>query len=231
MSREQFSLSVALVVKGAFDDGILHDFMEKTGFEPVIEWAPTTVILASLEKGSRPDGVIVTDDALAGLVREGIVASDALIPLVASKIGIGVSSGAEHPDIATVKAFKNTLLNARSVAYSLGGQSGVYFAPLLERLGIAEAVNARATRIPSGFSAEKLRTGEADIAVQQVSELLAIEGTEIVGTFPEEIQKVTLFSGAPLVDSPQREKVEAFLSFLRQPKSTERFRKSGLEPQ
>lgn len=230
MSREQFSLSVALVVKGAFDDGILEDFAQKTGLEPVIEWAPTTVILASLEKGKRRDGIIVTDDALAGLVEKKIVAPDALVPLVASKIGIGVASGAEHPDIETVDAFKATLLKARSVAYSLGGQSGLYFAPLLERLGIAEAVNARATRIPAGFSAEKLKTGEADIAVQQISELLAIEGTEIVGALPEEIQKVTAFSGAPLADSLQKEKVAAFLAFLREPKSAERFRKSGLEP-
>ncbi|MCG4255130.1 substrate-binding domain-containing protein [Acetobacter senegalensis] len=231
MSREQFSLSAALVVKSAFDDGILHDFVEETGFEPIIEWAPTTVILESIENGKRPDVVIVTNDALTGLAKKGIVAPDAARPLVVSKIGIGVLKGADLPDIATVDAFKNTLLNARSVAYSLGGQSGLYFAPLLERLGIADAVNARATRIPAGFSAEKLHTGEADIAVQQISELLAVEGTEIVGPLPEEIQKVTSFSGAPLAESPRKDKVEAFLAFLRLRKSAERFMKFGLEPQ
>lgn len=80
MSREQFSLSAALVVKSAFDDGILHDFVEETGFEPIIEWAPTTVILESIENGKRPDGVIVTNNALTGLAKKGIVAPDAARP-------------------------------------------------------------------------------------------------------------------------------------------------------
>lgn len=231
MSREQFSLSVALVVQSAFNDGILHNFAEKTGFEPVIEWAPTTVIIEAIKAGKRPDGVIITNEALTGLVEQKIVASDALTPLVVSKVGLGVLKGTEHPDISTVDAFKNALLNARSVAYSLGGQSGLYFGPLLARLGIADAVNASATRIPSGFTAEKLQTGEADIAVQQISELLAIKGTEIVGTFPEAIEKVTSFSGAPLVDSPRKNQVEAFLAFLRLQTSVERFIKYGLEPQ
>ena len=230
-SKEQFSLSVALVVKSAFDDGILEDFIKETGIEPFIDWAPTTVIVDAISQGAQPDGVIITDGALSGLVVDTLVDAATVTPLVVSKVGVGVLKGTPLPDISTVDAFKTALLGARSVAYSMGGQSGLYFAPLLERLGIADEVNARATRIPAGFSAEKLKTGEADLAVQQISELLAIEGTQIVGPFPEEIQKVTSFSGAALTESWQKEHVQAFLSFLRRKTSTDSFTKFGLDLQ
>lgn len=230
-SKEQFSLSVALVVKSAFDDGILEDFIKETSIEPVINWAPTTVIVDAISQGARPDGVIITDGALSGLVVDTLVDAATVTPLVVSKVGVGVLKGTPLPDISTVDAFMTALLGARSVAYSMGGQSGLYFAPLLERLGIADEVNARATRIPAGFSAEKLKTGEADLAVQQISELLAIEGTQIVGPFPEEIQKVTSFSGAALTESRQKERVQAFLSFLHRKTSTDSFTKFGLDLQ
>ena len=231
ISKEQFSLSVALVVKSAFDDGILEDFIKETGLEPVIDWSPTTVIMRAISNGIRPDGVIITDDALADLVEDELVDTASVTPLVVSKVGVGVLKGSLLPDISTVEAFKKALLSARSVAYSMGGQSGLYFAPLLERLGIADQINARATRIPSGFSAEKLYSGEADLAVQQISELLAVEGTQIVGPFPEEVQKVTTFSGAALTGSVHQDQVRAFLSFLRRKAAADSFMKFGLDLQ
>lgn len=231
ISKEQFSLSVALVVKSAFDDGILEDFIKETGLEPVIDWSPTTVIMRAISNGIRPDGVIITDDALADLVEDELVDTASVTPLVVSKVGVGVLKGSLLPDISTVEAFKKALLSARSVAYSMGGQSGLYFAPLLERLGIADQINARATRIPSGFSAEKLCSGEADLAVQQISELLAVEGTQIVGPFPEEVQKVTTFSGAALTESVHQDQVRAFLSFLRRKAAADSFMKFGLDLQ
>ena len=223
-------LKVALVVKGAFDPGLVQDFVVSTGIDVEIDWAPTTVILADIENGARPDGVIITNSALNNLVDRGLMNSEDIIPVVSSRIGVGVRAGSQHPDIATVKSFILTLTSARSVAYSLGGQSGLYFGPLLDRLGIAEGVNAKATLIPAGFTGEKLLTGEADIAIQQISELKALQGVEVVGGLPDEVQKVTAFSGAPLSESVLRKDVLRFLNFLSCKGAVERFSQFGLDP-
>lgn len=226
---DPIQLKVALVVKGAFDSGLVQDFVVSTGINVEIDWAPTTVILADIENGARPDGVIITNGALNNLVDRGLMNSEDIIPVVSSRIGVGVSAGAQHPDIATVNSFIQTLTSARSVAYSLGGQSGLYFGPLLDRLGIAESVNAKATLIPAGFTGEKLLTGEADIAIQQISELKAVQGVEVVGGLPDEVQKVTAFSGAPLNESLLRKDVLRFLNFLSCKEAVERFSQFGLD--
>ena len=113
--------------------------------------------------------------------------------LARSYVGIAVRAGAPHPDISTKEAFVATLLAAKSVAMSQAGASGIFFAGLIERLGIAEQVRAKAT-IVNGFTAPLAARGEVEIAVQQVSELMAVPGVEIVGRLPPEIEGVTLFS-------------------------------------
>src|SRR6185437_11142847 len=112
-----------------------------------------------------------------------------------------VKAGAAHPDIATEAALGAALLGARSVAYSRLGASGIYFAQLIEQLGIASEVNARATIIPAGFTAEKLLTGEADLAVQQISELMQVGGIEVVGPIPHDLQTPAVFSAGRLRES------------------------------
>ena len=107
-----------------------------------------------------------------------------------SFVGIAVKAGAPKPDISSLATFKAALLAARSVAYSKIGASGLFFAGLIERLGIAAEVNAKAVIVPSGFTAERLTSGEADLAVQQISELMVVPGIEVVGLLPAEIQTV-----------------------------------------
>ena len=109
------------------------------------------------------------------------------VDLARSYVGIAVKAGAAHPDIATEAALRAALLAARSVAYSRLGASGILFAQLIERLGIAPDINARAVIIPQGFTAERLVTGEADLAVQQISELKQIAGIEVVGVDPARV--------------------------------------------
>ena len=108
---------------------------------------------------------------------------------------MAVKAGAPKPDITTVEQFKATLLKARTVAYSKIGASGIFFAGLLDRLGIAGAV--RSLIVPSGFTAERLITGEADLAIQQISELMMVPGIDVVGPLPPDIQTV-----APLFRRP-----------------------------
>src|SRR6202171_1551460 len=123
---------------------------------------------AGLRRGEGADVVILTREALGDLARLGTVVAESCVDLARSFVGIAVKAGADHPDIATEAALRATLLGARAIAYSRIGASGIFFAHLIERLGIASEVNARARIIPSGLTAELLVSGEADLAVQQI---------------------------------------------------------------
>ncbi len=207
-------LKCALVVKGAFDATLAPAFEASSGYRLDIDWAPTTVIMAKLADGAVADAVLIVADSVDELIGQGKVEAATKRTVLRSRIGVAVAGGAPHPDISTLDAFKRAMTGARSVCYSRGGQSGVHFAPMLQRIGIADAVNAKATIIPAGFTAEKLVSGEADIAIQQLSELAVVPGIEIVGPLPDAVQKVTTFAAAVMTGSAHRDAAERFVASL-----------------
>ena len=151
------------------------------------DYAPTVGLLKRLRDGEKADVLILTREGLDELVAEGAVVAASRIDLARSYVGLAVKAGAPHPDISTEAALVSALLAARSVAYSKIGASGIYFAELIERLGIAAEINAKAT-ITAGFTAERLVSGEADIAVQQLSELKQVAGVDVIGPIPRHLQ-------------------------------------------
>jgi molybdate transport system substrate-binding protein len=194
------------------------------------DFAPTLALLDRLRGGEDADVVIVTRQALDDLAEAGIVVADSRTDLARSFVGIAVKAGADHPDIATDSALRATLLGARSVAYSRIGASGIFFAQLIERMGIASEVNARARIIPSGFTAELLVGGEAELAVQQLSELKLIPGVEIVGPLPLPMQSPVVFSAGRLVASKRVAQSDGVLRYLASPAVATVLREAGLEP-
>ncbi len=193
------------------------------------DFAPTLGLLQRLRNGETADVVILTKEGLEELVAEGAVVAESKVELARSYVGIAVKAGGGHPDIATEQALRKALLAARSVAYSQIGASGIYFARLIARLGIASEINAKAT-ITSGFTAERLITGEADLAVQQISELKQVSGIEIVGPIPHELQTPAVFSAGRTTASKQAAQADAFLAFLASKEVAPVLRESGLEP-
>jgi len=141
-----------------------------------------------------------------------------------------VKAGRAHPDISTDAALRTALVQARAVAYSRIGASGILFAQLIARLGIAHIVDAHAIVIPSGLTAERLLTGEADLAVQQISELKQVAGVEIVGPIPRELQAPAVFSAGCMMATDQVVLAEQFLKFLGSPGAISVLREAGLEP-
>jgi len=192
------------------------------------EFAPTFALLKRLRAGEAADVVILTREGLDEMLAEGRVAVSSAVNLARSYVGIAVKAGASHPNIATEGALIKTLLAARSVAYSKVGASGIYFAQLIERLGISEAINARAT-LTSGFTAEKLVSGEADLAVQQISELKLVDGNEIVGPIPLTLQTAAVFSAGLMTASTRVELSDRLLKYLASPEVLGVLRESGLE--
>ena len=194
------------------------------------DFAPTLGLLDRLRGGEGADIVILTQQALHDLAAQGRVAADSCVDLARSFVGIAVKAGVDHPDISTEAALRATLLVARSVAYSRIGASGIFFAELIERMGIASDINARARIIPSGFTAERLVSGEADLAVQQLSELKLVSGIEVVGAIPLHLQSPAVFSAGRLVTSKNAAQADRLLKFLASPEAAPALRESGLEP-
>jgi molybdate transport system substrate-binding protein len=180
--------------------------------------------------GEGADVVILTREGLDELAAEGTVAADSCIDLARSYVGIAVKAGASHPDIATEAALRATLTGARAVAYSRIGASGIFFAQLIERMGIAAEINARACIVPSGFTAERLVTNEADLAVQQISELMQVGDIEVVGPIPLQLQTPAVFSAGRLTASRWAAQADALVKYLASPAVAPALRESGLVP-
>lgn len=218
-----------LALKGAVHH-LAGYFEAASGVRIDADFAPTLALLDRLRGGEGADVVILTREGLDEMAREGRVVADSCVDLARSYVGLAVRAGSAHPDIATEPALRTALLAARSVAYSRIGASGILFAQLIARLGIASEINARATLIPSGFTAERLVTGEADLAVQQISELKQVGGIEVVGPIPHELQTPAVFSAGRMAASSKAALSDRLLRFLASREVAPVLRESGLEP-
>jgi molybdate transport system substrate-binding protein len=218
-----------LALKGAMG-ALAGRYQAMTSARIDADFAPTLALLDRLKRGEAADVVIPTREGLDGLAREAAVVAESCVDLARSWVGIAVRAGAPRPDITTPAALRGTLLGARSVAYSRLGASGILFAQLIERMGIAGEVNAKACIIPQGFTAERLLGGEADLAVQQISELKQVDGVDVVGPIPLAMQTPAVFSAGRLAVSAKAAQADDLLRFLTSPEAAAALRQSGLEP-
>ncbi|CCA90025.1 substrate-binding domain-containing protein [Novosphingobium sp. PP1Y] len=202
----------------------------RTGESAVLEFGPTSQLLESIRTGRGGDVAILTADGIEQLISKGVLLPGSRTDIALSSVGVAVRAGAPWPPIDTVAAFVATLLAARSVAYSRSGASGIYFAELLQRLGISSEINAKATIIEQGFTAELLVDDRADIAIQQVSELRRVLGIDVIGQLPREIACDTCFSAGLFRESRNPAAAASFCQTLVSYASWPILLKSGLEP-
>ena len=223
----------AIAVQGVVEP-LIPAFEKAHGCTLDVTWATAPLLLQRLQAGEKADALILNRAVTDTLLASGGIVAGSDVAIASSATAIAVKAGAPKPDISTPEALKRTLLNARAISYTdpaAGGASGIHFAKLLERMGIADAINAK-TRFPppSGYSGMFLPTGEADIAVQQVPELLHVPGIEIVGPLPGDLHMVTVFVAGIPSDSAQPVLATALIESLRTPEAKALFRAKGLEP-
>lgn len=222
------TLFSTLAVRKAFEDSILESFTEATGITVDAVFDPTVQLVRRVAAGEPFDlmiGVIDSFDAIGDRVDLGT-----RTPVGRTGLGLGVAPTAAKPDISTLESFTRVVVDARSVGYSRTGASGIYFAELIGRLGIADAVDERATIIEKGFTGELLLDGRADVAIQQLSELAFVPGVEIAGPFPAEIQRYTDFAVALSATPGSPEEAGAFVAYVSGAPARDALRASGVDP-
>ena len=185
---------------------------------------------ARLARGERIDVLIMVGYALDGFVRQGRVDAASVTPLARSGIGVAVKAGAPHPDIATVAALRRTLLAAASIACS-DSASGVYVRDeMFGKLGIQAEVAGKTRMIPAEPVGQVVARGEAELGLQQISELRPVAGIDLLGPLPPEVQQYTVFSAGMLAGSGAPDAARALIRFLAAPAAAAAIRDSGMEP-
>ena len=193
------------------------------------EFHATQALLKSIADGAVADVVILTTEGIGQLAGSGKVLAATRIDLGRSGVGIAVRKGAPKPDIRSLDALKRTLLAAASVAHSRMGASGLYFAELLERHGLADKLKQRII-VDKGPVAARVASGEAELGAQLLCELAPVAGIEIVGPLPAEVQKYYAFCAAVMTASRKQDAARAFLDFLRSEPVRSAMRQNLLEP-
>jgi len=193
------------------------DFARERSDTVDIAYSTVGAIRQRLAAGERADVVVLTSDAVEAFDRSGALAASA--PVAATRTGVAIRAGAAVPAVATIEQFRAALLAARSIAYTdprTGGAFGTYFAGELARMGIAEAVNAKAVlRRGSHEIVKSVASGEAELGVTFISTIVSTPGVEVAGPLPPPLTGTEPFSAGVLADSPARDAALAFMRALR----------------
>jgi molybdate transport system substrate-binding protein len=211
-----------------------NEFAKANGHELELNFATVGALRERLSGGEKTGLAILSESAVAALDKTGLFAPGSIKNLGGTRTGVVIREGTPKPDIATVEAFKRTLLNAKAVSYSDpkgGGSSGTFFAGLLERLGIAEQVNKTAVLKKRGFAvAQAVVDGEADIGTTFISEILTVKSAGVAGPLPGDLDNPNVYTAAIHKDAADPDAAAALLSALSDPAGRARWSAAGLEP-
>jgi len=209
---------------------LVPEFERASGHKVNITYAGGSGLSNQIREGTRGDLFIGPEEFSGPLLAEGRLLAGSRTAFARSTTGLAVRAGAPKPDISSPEKLKSALLAAGSVSYSTGA-SGMHFVKVLERLGITDAVAAkRVAPRPGELVGAVVARGDADIGVQQISELLPVSGIEILEPLPAELQQPIVYGATAVPQSTQREAAQAFVSFLRSKAAHAVLRRKGLDP-
>lgn len=209
---------------------LFPEFERVTGIRVSPDYDPAQIVLKRVAGGESADLAILGQAAIDALAGQGKIAPESRRTLARCGVGVGVRSGTPKPDVSSVEAFKRALLDAKSIAHTSHGASGIHFSMVIDRLGIGDAVRAKAVTNPGGLIGEVVVAGKAELAIQQIPELMAVPGIDLVGPLPQEFQNISVLTAGIFADSRQAVAAQALLEFLATPAAARVFRAKGLEP-
>jgi molybdate transport system substrate-binding protein len=236
MSQSAKASDIKVISGGAFKqvlNALAEQYGNASGNKLDLTYRTVGQHLKLIKSGEESfDVAVLTPDAIDGLIKDGKVVAGSRADLAKTGVGVVVRAGTPLPDIGSVDAFKRSLLAAKSVAYidpAAGGSSGIYVGGLLERLGIAAAVNAKAKLIHGGAVADHIADGEAEIGIHQISEILPVKGVVLVGPLPAEIQNFTVYSAGVGTAANDSATASALIKFLAGPHAVPIIKAKGME--
>jgi molybdate transport system substrate-binding protein len=227
---------IKVLTAGAFKQVVVAmapEFEKETGHKLIIDNDTVGALVKRIEGGEAFDVTFLAPGAVDALIKKGKVAEGSRVNIARVGVGVVVKEGAPKPDIGTVDAFKRAVLAAKSVAYidpASGGSSGIYVAKLLEQLGIADQVAPKAKLKDGGHVADLIVSGEAELGIHQISEIVPVKGATLVGPLPKEIQNYTTYAAGLSASAKDADAAKALVKFLTGPRTGEVLKATGMEP-
>lgn len=212
------------------------DFEKNSGHHLIVSWGPSygrspDALPMRIKAGEAMDACFMIKAAMTDQISQGNLLAGTAVDLAESRVGVAVRAGLPRPDVASVDSLRATLLAAKSVAFSEGASGTYIVGTLFPKLGIAEAMKAKSVPISGReLVGTAIERGDADVGLQQISELRAIPGIQYIGPLPEAVQKVSVISAAIGKDARERKAAEALLAYLKTPEAAATFLKTGLDP-
>ncbi len=210
-------------------DVLISAYERASGNKVTVSADSAKAMVARIKAGEPGDAVVLGTGAVKELADAGIVVAVSRRAFARAIVGVGVRAGAARPDISSVNAFRASLLAAKSIAHTVHGASGMYIPTLLEKLGIAEQMKAKTVTRPGGYIGKVVVAGEAEIALQQIPELMAVPGLDLVGPVPPEVQKSFETSAGLFAASKNPAAAQSMLDFFAAPTHAKMFSDKGLE--
>lgn len=226
---------IKILTAGAFKPvvtALAPSFEKMTGHKLIIENDTAGALTKRIEGGEAFDAVFLTPAALKDLTSKGLTAAEPQANVARVAIGIAVKEGAAAPDISSTDAFKTALKNAKRIAVidpKAGGSSGIYLAQLFKRWGMTQELQPKLVLVPGGLVATRVVNGEADLAIHQISEILAVPGAKLVGPLPADIQNYTVYRGARSAKSAQPAGADAFIAAMSSAEAAAILKDKGME--
>jgi len=228
-SPAQIRVLSTLATREAYSE-LVPEFERASGQKVVTIWAGTVDIIKRISAGEDYDLIIASKSTIDDFVRSGKVENDSQVDIARSGIGVAVRRGARRPDIGSADALKRALVAAKAVGYSTG-PSGVYLAALFERMGIATEMKAKSRQVPPGATVGPIiARGDVEIGFQQMSELLHVDGVDVIGPLPAEIQHITVITSGIPTAAKEPDAARALVRFLAAPGARDAIGRAGLEP-
>jgi molybdate transport system substrate-binding protein len=225
-----------LLTAGAFKatvTALVPEYEKASGNKVTVDNDTVGGLMKRIQAGESFDVVVMTPETVDKLASEGKVMSGSRTNLARVGVGVMVKAGANKPDISTVEAFKKALLDAKSVSFidpASGGSSGIYMEKLIERLGISDQVKPKEKLKQGGLVADYVGSGEAELGIQQISEILPHATVTLVGPLPKEIQNFTVYAAGIGGGSKNGDAAKALIASLVGPSAQALFKSKGMEP-
>jgi len=227
---------IKVLTAGAFKQVVLAlvpDFEKQTGHKVTVDNDTAGGLKKRIEGGEAFDVAVITPGVVDDLIAKGKIAAGSRVNLASVGVGVVVKEGAPKPDVSTVEAFKRALLAAKSVAYidpASGGSSGIYIDKLLDRLGIADQIRPKAKLKQGGHVADLIVSGEAELGIHQISEIVPVKGASLVGPLPKEIQNTTTYAAGLSASVKDKIAAEALIKALAGPAAAALLKSKGMDP-